>query len=77
MLETEEEIQTQRVAKVLAQNLRENDKWKQYINDNINPINELEKGKLCQDQETSKSNDTDDNIFDDDFIRSDFANLGG
>lgn len=77
MLETEEEIQTQRVAKVLAQNLRENDKWKQYINDNINPLNELEKGKLCQDQETSKSNDTDDNIFDDDFIRSDFANLGG
>jgi hypothetical protein len=77
MLETEEEIQTQRVAKVLAQNLRENDKWKQYINDNINPINELEKSKLCQDQETSKSNDTDDNIFDDDFIRSDFANLGG
>lgn len=54
--------------------LRENEDWKTYIKECVEPIIELEKGKLCQDQNNNNSgSESDENMFDDDFIRSDFA----
>ena len=47
VLETEEELHTQKVSKVIAMYLRENEDWKTYIKECVEPIIELEKGKLC------------------------------
>ena len=56
-------------------NLNENQEWLSYVRSSIEPILELEKGKLCQEEERDKSSDnnSDNNIFDDDFMRSDFG----
>jgi hypothetical protein len=55
-----------------VQNLKDHADWQAYYSESIQPLNELEKGKLCQDNDSSKSH-SEENIFDDDFIRSDFA----
>ena len=56
-------------------NLNENQEWLSYVRSSIEPILDLEKGKLCQDDERDRSSDnnSDNNIFDDDFMRSDFG----
>ena len=58
--------------------LRDNDEWFTYIQTCIEPIIELEKGKLCQNDETGSENDTNShgNLFDEDFMRSDYAENG-
>lgn len=56
--------------------MRENDEWKTYCQTIIDPIIELEKGKLLQNNETENSGSNDSsncNLFDDEFMRSDFA----
>jgi hypothetical protein len=70
LIETEEELHTQKICKVLTDNLSNNAEWQTYIKNHLDPILELEKGKLCQDDEREDSTN---NIFDDDFIRSDFG----
>ena len=56
-------------------NLNENQEWLSYVRSSIEPILEMEKGKLCKDEEREKSSDnnSDNNFFDDDFMRSDFG----
>lgn len=77
ILEGEEEIQVQKVCKVLVRNFADNEQWKTLVKGSIEPLIELEKGKLCQEEENSKSDlGSLGNIFDDDFIRSDFAVTG-
>jgi len=64
------------VCKVVVLNLNENQEWLSYVRSSIEPILELEKGKLCQDAEErdkSSDNNSDNNIFDDDFMRNDFG----
>jgi len=60
---------------VVVLNLNENQEWLSYVRSSIEPILELEKGKLCKDEERERSSDnnSDNNIFDDDFMRSDFG----
>jgi len=77
MLETEEEAQSKRVGLAVGQ-LDTNQEWKSFVRHRIQPIVELERGKLCPDQDnTNGEGDSDGNIFDDDFIRSGFADNGG
>jgi|TARA_B110001450_G_C17646550_1_gene491468 hypothetical protein len=75
---TDEEQQIQRVSKMIVLKLRDNDEWWSYIQTCIEPIIELEKGKLCQNDENSseQSDKSHGNLFDDDFMRSDFAENG-
>jgi len=55
--------------------LKENKDWISYVESTIQPLIDLEKGKLCQDESRDKSglDNSDNNIFDDDFMRSDFG----
>ena len=65
------------MCKVLVRNFGDHDEWKGFVKNTIEPLVTLEKGKLCQEEENSKSElGSDGNIFDDDFIRSDFAVTG-
>ena len=76
MLETDDEQQQiQRVCQVVQFNLKENKDWISYVESTIQPLIDLEKGKLCQDESRDKSglDNSDNNIFDDDFMRSDFG----
>ena len=70
MIETDEEIHQQKIAKVLQEKLVTNQQWQDYVKDHLEPLLEMEKGKLCQEEE---KDDSANNIFDDDFIRSDFG----
>ena len=57
--------------------LRDNEEWQTYCQTCIEPIIELEKSKLCQNDSTGSDNDSSHcNLFDDDFYRSDFAENG-
>ena len=57
--------------------LRDNEEWITYCQACIEPIIELEKGKLCQNDETGSEHESSHcNLFDDDFMRSDFAENG-
>lgn len=71
LVETEEELHNQKVSRIIVLKLKENEQWKTHISNFIEPLVELEKGKLCREEE--KLNDSDNNIFDDDFMRSDFG----
>lgn len=71
IVETDEEIHNQKVSKIIVAKLKDNEQWRSHITNYIEPLLELEKGKLCKDEE--KQNDSANNIFDDDFMRSDFA----
>lgn len=71
LVETEEELHNQKVSKIIVAKLKDNEQWRSHITNFIEPLLELEKGKLCKEEE--KLNDSDNNIFDDDFMRSDFA----
>lgn len=75
MLETDDEQQIQKVCQVVQYNLKENKDWISYVESTIQPLIDLEKGKLCQDESKDKSglDNSDNNIFDDDFMRSDFG----
>jgi hypothetical protein len=57
---------------VVSINLKENTEWLSFINNQIEPIGRLLKGKLCEDLNNSTSGfmNSDNNIFDDDFMRS-------
>lgn len=59
--------------------MRDNEEWKTYCQTIIEPIIELEKGKLLQGDDTNNSGSNDSsngNIFDDNFMRADFAENG-
>jgi hypothetical protein len=53
-------------------NLNENSEWQSFVNNQIQPISRLLKGKLCEEQNNSTSGfmNSDNQIFDDDFMRS-------
>jgi hypothetical protein len=73
--ENEEELLTQKVCRVITIVLKDNQDWKKYVKDVLEPIIELEKGKLCQQEggdKDSNSSGFDNNIFDDEFINKDF-----
>lgn len=60
---------------MVAINLNENAEWISFVRNQIEPIAKLQKGKLCQDHkdgDRSRSDASDNNIFDDDFMRSNF-----
>ena len=62
---------------MIVTKLRDNEEWHRYCQTCIEPIIELEKGKLCQNDETgSEADSSHGNLFDDDFMRSDFAENG-
>lgn len=74
LVETEEEIHAQKVSKIVVAKLKDNEEWRAYATNCIEPILELEKGKLGHESEKkSEKDDSNGNIFDDDFIRSDFG----
>lgn len=60
--------------KVVKTNLTNNDTWQKYLHEHIEPINELQKGKLGQtdmrDGDRSCFSDSDSNIFDQDFLKT-------
>jgi hypothetical protein len=69
--ENDEEMHVQKVCRVITIVLKDNKDWKGYVTNVLDPIIELEKGKLCQQEErdqNSNSSNFDNNIFDDDFI---------
>lgn len=71
--ENEEELHVQKVCRVITIVLKDNSDWKNYVKDVLDPIIQLEKGKLCQQEEKDKesnSSNFDNNLFDDDFINS-------
>lgn len=64
-------MHVQKVCRVITIVLKDNNDWKSYVKNVLDPIIELEKGKLCQQEERDKKSDSsgfDNNIFDDDFI---------
>ena len=72
-------MQEQRVCKCVVQTLGKNTEWNTFCTATIQPLVELEKGKLGQDEDkdnTGSDEGSDSNIFDDDFMRSDFAVVG-
>jgi hypothetical protein len=74
LVETEEELHAQKVCRIIVAKLKDNEEWRTYATNCIEPILELEKGKLGQESDKkSDKDDSDGNIFDDDFIRSDFG----
>ena len=58
----------QKVCRVIVIVIKENQDWHSYVKDKLEPIMQLEKGKLCQDHEGEQDQSSDGNIFDDDFI---------
>jgi rubrerythrin len=69
--ENDEEMHIQKVCRVITIVLKDNNDWKRFVTNVLDPILELEKGKLCQQEErdqNSNSSNFDNNIFDDDFI---------
>ena len=54
--------------------LKDNEEWRSYVSTCLEPITDLEKGKLGQDLDKKSDREpSNGNIFDDDFIRSDFG----
>jgi len=79
IIETDEALQEQRVCKCVVTTLGKNTEWNNFCTKKIEPLVELEKGKLGQDEEnnnTGSEEGSDSNIFDDDFMRSDFNVVG-
>ena len=75
--DNEDELHVQKVCRVITIVLKENKDWKNFVKDTLDPIIELEKGKLCQQEEKEKdsnSSNFDNNIFDDDFINGGLEN---
>lgn len=64
------------MCRVISIELNNNPKWIPFVKDILEPIIELEKGKLCQDDNKDNSGSTnfDGNIFDDEFLKNDFGN---
>lgn len=65
------------MSRIIVQKLKDNEEWRTYATTGIEPILELERGKLGHETDKRSDKDKDDsdgNIFDDDFIRSDFGN---
>ena len=70
-------MHVQKVCRVIVIVLRDKKDWVNYVRDTLDPIIELEKGKLCQQEEKEKdsnSSNFDNNIFDDDFINGGLEN---
>ena len=64
--------------KVVKTNLTKNEDWQRYISEHIEPINELQKGKLGQsgdkDGDRSGLSNSDNDIFDEQFMNTIGAN---
>lgn len=75
--ENDDELHTQRVCRVIVIVLKEHPEWQPFVKNTLEPILELEKGKLCQQSEREKDSNSsafDNNIFDDDFINGGIEN---
>ena len=71
-LEGDEEVQTQRVCRIVVMNLKDNQQWKEYQNNQLDPLLEMERGKLCQDESrNSGKSGGSSNFLDDDILRDD------
>jgi hypothetical protein len=46
-VETDEEMHRQKVCKVINSCLKDNEDWKNFVKNQLEPCLELEKGKLC------------------------------
>lgn len=72
VIEDDDQLLQQNISKVVSINLNENTEWLSFVANQIQPIGRLLKGKLCDDQNNSTSGfiNSDNQIFDDDFMRS-------
>lgn len=64
------------MCRVISIELNNNPKWMSFVKDTLEPLIELERGKLCEDKNVDNSGSTnfDGNIFDDDFLKNPFDN---
>ena len=46
--DNEDELHVQKVCRIITIVLKDNKDWKSFVKDTLDPIIELEKGKLCQ-----------------------------
>ena len=49
IVETEEELHTQKVCQLFQQRLKDNTDWVHFVSEQIEPLCEMEKGQLCKD----------------------------
>ena len=58
---------------MIALNLNDNKEWNTYVKSHLEPIQKLQKGKLCEDltkEGNQSGTDSENNIFDHDFMTS-------
>lgn len=72
IIEDDDQLLQQNISKVVSVNLNENSEWQSFVRNQIEPVSRLLKGKLCEEQNNSTSGfmNSDNQIFDDDFMRS-------